>query len=195
MQKINAFEHHRTSLSLREKSCRRVAAARKILARNGIRMSESELLSRLAKEYLLRWRGQGKKSATARRYNASAGLFRVRPWYVDRVLYSLLWERAIHSGESVSRIVDFAVQHYLPRLLELLLRNPLPRNRRSMKNAQYWRQRADSRPAQQAEVFINYQCRTYLNHAGHLSYVQTCTHIPKKGLGLAEIRHWNTHAA
>jgi hypothetical protein len=195
MQKINAFEHHRTSLSLREKSCRRVAAARKILARNGIRMSESELLSRLAKEYLLRWRGQGKKSATARRYNASAGLFRVRPWYVDRVLYSLLWERAIHSGESVSRIVDFAVQHYLPRLLELLLRNPLPRNRRSMKNAQYWRQRADSRPAQQAEHFINYECQTHFNHGGQLIYTQYSSPISKKGLSPGEILNLLKHAA
>jgi len=195
MQKINAFEHHRTSLSLREKSCRRVAAARKILGRNGIRMSESELLSRLAKEYLQRWRGQGKKSARARRYNASPGHYRVRPWYVDRVLYSLLWERAIHSGESVSRMVDFAVQYYLPRLLELLLRNPLPSNRGSMKNAPYWRQRADCRPAQRPELFINYECQTYFNRAGHLAYTQYSTPISKKGLSPGEILHWLKHAA
>lgn len=195
MQKINAFEHHCTSLSLREKSCRRVAAARKILSRNGIRMSESELLSRLAKEYLLRWRGHGKKSARARRYNASPGVYRVRPWYIDRVLYSLLWERAIHSGQSVSRIVDFAIRQYLPRLLELLLRNPLPLRPGSMNNAQYWRKRADNRPSQRAEYFINYECQTHFNHGGQLIYTQYSTPISKKGLSPGEILHLLKHAA
>jgi hypothetical protein len=158
-------------------------------------MSESELMSSLAKEYLKLWRGNGRKSATARRYNAEVASYRIRPWYVNRVLYSALWERAIHSGESVSRMVDFAVRFYLSRLLEVLLRVRRAGRKQSPANIAYWSRRSSARRRPYCEVFINYQCRTYLNHAGHLSYVQTCTHIPKKGLGLAEIRHWNTHAA
>lgn len=195
MQKIDALEHHHTSLSLRVKSCRSVTAARKILRRNGLTLSESEILTSLAKEYLKRWRGEGKKSATPRRYNVEAAAYRIRPWYVNRVLYSALWERGIHSGESVSRMVDFAVRFYLPRLLEVLLRVRRAGVRQSPSNIAYWARRSMARKRAYREVFINYQCKTYLNHAGDLIYMQVCTQVPKKGLSPAEIQHWNRTAA
>lgn len=195
MQNINALEHHRTSLSLRSQSCRRVAAARKILRRNGITMSESEILSRLAKEYLQRWRGAGQKSATARRYNVDTGAYRIRPWYVDRVLYALLWQRALHSGESISRMLDFAVRFFVPRLLESLLGTLRGGSRQSQANIDYWRRRSEARPHKCGEVFISYQCKTHENHDGQLRYTQTAIQIPKKGLSPGEILHLLKHAA
>lgn len=195
MQKINALEHHHTSLSLQIKSCRRLRAALCILRRNGVDFSESELLGRLAKEFLQRWRGAGAKSATARRYNQGKGGYRVRPWYVDRVLYSLLWQRALHSGESVSRMLDFAIRFYLPRLVETLLRNPKPGKDRLVSNWGYWRRRSLARSGHLPQVFINYQCKTMENKSGPLNYLQQAAFIPKGGLSPYEILHWLRHAA
>jgi hypothetical protein len=165
------------------------------LRRNGIDFSESELLAWLAKEYLQRWRGEGVKSATARRYNPGKGGYRVRPWYVDRVLYSLLWQRAIHSGESVSRMLDFAIRFYMPRLVEILLRNPRGGKRHSGSNSVYWRRRSSARARQLPQVFINYQCDTLENKSGPLDYRQKAVFIAKAGLSPHEILYWLRNAA
>jgi len=158
-------------------------------------MSESEVLSRLAKEYLQRWRGAGQKSATARRYNADTGAYRIRPWYVDRVLNALLWQRALHSGESISRMLDFAVRFFLPRLLENLLGVRRGYSRQSQINIDYWRRRSEARPRKYGEVFINYQCQTHENRDGQLKFTQSAVQTPKKGLSPGEILHLLKHAA
>ncbi len=194
MQKINALEYHHTSVSLQNCHSRRVRAALLVVRRNGLELSESVLLAMLAKEYLRRWRGFGIKSATARRYNIGKGTYCVRPWYVDRVLYSLLWHRAIHSGESVSRMVDFAIKFYLPRLLESLLRNAKPGSDRSGRNTDYWRRRSLARSGQLGVAFINYQCETIKNKSGVLKYIQKAVIIAKKGLSPLEILYWTRYA-
>jgi len=127
MQHISPLKYHSTSVTMRAASRRRFHAALKVLRRKGVCWSESELLRRLAKTYLRHWIGRYLKSATARRYNLTIeGEKYVRmPWYVDQMLYAILWQRAIHSGESISRMFDFAIRHYLPRLMEEHLRSPL----------------------------------------------------------------------
>lgn len=174
MQNISPLEYHSTSISLRPASKRRLIAARKILLRNGVIWSESELLRRLAKVYLRHWRGNRLKSATARRYNRSTkGEKYVRmAWYADQMLYSILWQRAIHSGESISRMLDFSIRMFLPRLLEEYLRSPMPGCARSRRNSTYWQGRFERRPKPQPEIFITYQCETEINTPAGLSYRQ-----------------------
>jgi hypothetical protein len=183
MQSTSPQEYRYTSVTIRSKSKRRFRAGLLILRRNGILWSESELLRRLAKMYLRHWRGRGPKSATARRYNCQVQAKYVRiPWYIDKLLFAILWERAIHSGESISRMLDFAIRHYLPRLLEEYLSTPVPGVLRSERNARYWLQRNVSRRNPQAEIFITYQCKTEKNDRTGLVYRQEYKILSKKEL-------------
>lgn len=197
MQAIHSWEYHRTSISVRSGSARRLKAGVLLARRRGLDWSESELLRRLAKLYLQAWRGRGKKSATTRRYNQvrSAKKYARIPWYMDRVLYSVLWERAVHSGESVSRMLDFAIRHYLPRLLEEALQNPYTRHPVARRNLSYWRARCEKRRNKRPDLFITYACETAVNSVTELSYWQKCTIIPKIGLSPAEILHLLRYAA
>lgn len=183
MQRISPDEYHLTSVSLRLRSKRRLTAARKVLGRNGVEWSESELLKQLAKVFLRHWRGEKLKSATARRYNDSVGVPYIRmAWYVNKMLYSVLWQRAIHSGESISRMLDFAIRTYMPRLLEEVLRSPMPDCRRAQRNYRYWQVRYGCRHAPRLEVFVTYQCRTEHNFSGGLKYVQEYRILSKRQL-------------
>lgn len=188
MQNISPLEHHLTSITLRPGSRRRLHAARKVLFRNGVAWSESELLRRLAKLYLRHWRGSRLKSATARRYNRSIkGEKYVRvAWYADRMLYSILWQRAIHSGESISRMLDFSIRMYLPRLLEECLRSPMPHVASARRNSRYWQERYERRRSPQSEIFITYQCKTQFNSPSGLRYVQEYKIFRKNQLGTRE---------
>lgn len=197
MQTISSLEYYHTSVSVRISSVRRLKAALMIARRNGLDWSESELLRRLAKLYLQAWRGRGKKSATARRYNRQTGdqkYCRI-PWYIDRMLYSVLWERSTHSGESVSRMLDFAIRHYTRRLLEEALRNPYSRHPRAQRNAPFWQSRHDKRRNPRPDLFITYSCETHENSQRFLAFVQKSEIIPKTGLSPAEILHLLRHAA
>ncbi len=184
MQEISAQEYYLTSVSLRPGSKRRLKAALHILARNGIVWSESELLKRLAKAYLRHWRGRKKKSASLRRKNASiAGIRYVRvPWYVNQVLYAALHERALHSGESVSRMLDFAIRHYMPRLMEEYLSQPTWGCAFAHRNLKFWQIRYKGRRNPRSEILITYQCKTKLNAPEGLAYRQEYRILTQKQL-------------
>lgn len=197
MESVHSLQYHHTSVSLRQCSARRLKAALKIVKRSGVDWSESEFLRRLAKLYLQAWRGGGKRTALARRYNkvlADQKYCRM-PWYVDKVLYRVLAERALHSGESVSRMLDFAIRHYLPRLLEQSLRNPYSRHPRAQRNFAYWESRYRRRHNQKPDLFITYSCETRENSKRALEYVQRYEIIPKTGLSPADILHLMRYAA
>ncbi len=187
MKRLSPLAFHKTSVSLPVASARRTLAAGRILSRNGIKLSEQEILRRLLKLYLKNWRGRRLKSDTPRRYNQSAGLYTIRPLYIDQVLYSAAWERAIHSGESVSRMLDFAIRTYLPRLLESLLSSSQRIGQTRPYNAAYWRKRLLARKAQYPDFFINYRCQTHENNNQVLEYQQRTEIISKTGLSPWEI--------
>ncbi len=182
---------------MRSTSHRRLRVVLKLARRAGLDWSESELLRRLAKLYLQAWRGQGRKSATARRYNRAAVAqgYRRIPWYVDKVLYAALSQRALHSGESVSRMLDFAIRHYSRRLLEQALRNPYTRHPRARRNAAYWESLYAKRRVKRPDLFITYSCETMENGRSGLAYIQKYVIIPKTGLTPGDILHLLRHAA
>jgi hypothetical protein len=172
-----------TSISLRKSSHRRFLAGLKILRRNGVLWSESELLHELAKVYLRHWRGRKGKAERTRRYNRCRGRKNIRiSWYMDTRLYLVLWSRAIHSGESVSRMLDFAITYFLPRLLEECLRGAIPGHRRSERNAPYWQARYERRHKRQLEIFVNYRCVTTKNDGRILHYRQRYQILTKREL-------------
>ncbi len=172
MKNITPQHCHKTSVSLPHMSYRRLSAARKIFARNGIVYSDQEIYRRLFKHYLKNWRGRGRKTNGLRRYNADGKLYEIHPLYINQVLYALLWQRALHSGESVSRMLDVAIRVYLPRLLEELLCQSSP-GMKLTRNATYWDLRYARRIHQYADFFINYRCKTEKNDAAGLEYSQS----------------------
>lgn len=197
MQPISPNEYYLTSITVRRQSKRRLRAALKILARNGVFWSESELLRRFAKMYLGLWRGTGGKPAAVRRHNVSLknhSYVRVS-WYMDRILHAILAEKAIHSGESVSRMLDFAIRHYTPQLLEACLRTPMPKHTRGGRNAAYWQERWQRRKRHLPQLFITYQCKTHENGNRGLRYEQAYQIIPKTGLSPGDILYLLQHAA
>ena len=121
MKQIHPLRSLKTSISLPSVSYRRLQAARKIFARHCIRYSEQEMYRRLFKFFLKNWRGRGLKTNGLRRYNVEGKEYEIRPLYINQVLYAAIWQRALHSGESVSRMLDLAIRVYLPRLLDSVL--------------------------------------------------------------------------
>jgi hypothetical protein len=172
MKTITPQNCHKTSISLPHISYRRLSTARKIFARNGIVYSDQEIYRRLFKHYLKNWRGHGLKTNGLRRYNADGKAYEIHPLYINQVLYAALWQRALHSGESVSRMLDVAIRVYLPRLLEELLRDSGP-GMKVGRNAAYWDFRYRRRLRQYPDFFINYRCKTERNDSGGLEYLQS----------------------
>ncbi len=172
MQYIRQSQRRPTSITLTPRCRRRLKAAQLILERNGVFWAESEILSRLAILYLQAWRGNKLKSATARRYNQKyKGILYVQvSWYIDKVLYSILWQRAIHSGMSVSRMLEFAMRYYMPELMESTLQRSVRFSRMSQVNWHYWRGRYEQRKRPKPKVFVIYQSKTMRNTSGQLKY-------------------------
>jgi len=183
MQPINALEYYHTSVTLRARSVRRIRAVRKLLSRAGIEFSESRIMDELLRQYLLLWRGQGCKPATLRRYNIDGQAYQIRPFYINRVLYAAATERATHSGESVSRMLDFAIRNYARRLIENFLRSArgVPEQKRIL-----WATRYVCR-SHREEFFISYKCGTIENKRSNLIWYQQTLAIPKKGLPAGQI--------
>jgi hypothetical protein len=190
-RELMAGKYRHTSVSLRPTSKRRLKAALKILRRNGVKESESAILFRLAKMYLAAWRGRGDKSYTARRYNlerVKGGKYVRMPWYVERIVHAALWERSLHTGVSISRMLDFAIRYYLPRLLENVLPNPFSRNRRAQRNFAYWNARAERRSPMRTEIFITYSWRTDRNDRLGLIFHQETRYLTKRELFSTALR-------
>lgn len=180
MKVYSGKPYNKTSVSLRQKSYRRFRAAWKILSRNRVFLSEQDLFRRLLRIYLISWRGRGTKARTARRYNLKRQHYVRRPAYFRHDLYAALWERGLHSGESISRMLDFAIRHYLPQLIEsLLAQNPL--SVYETRNSPYWRERHCSRYDKKRAIptgFITYDSQTAGSSGANLEWIQKSTFHP-----------------
>lgn len=190
MQRISPLSSYQTSVTLRKSSIRRVRAARWILSRNDFHFSEQSMFSWLLKLYLIHWKGCGRKPACLRRYNIDGRVYQIRPLCINQVLHAAVVERAMHSGESVSRMLDFAIRTYLPRLIEEVLSGS--RELRHARDKQYWKQRY-ARRLNTASVFISYRSFTQINSKKGLHWWQNTEIIPKTGLSpwqILEIMHF-----
>ena len=183
MERISPLEYYMTSVTLRAVSVRRVRAVRRLLQRHGLKFSESRLSEELLRLYLRHWRGIGKKPATLRRYNIDGKDYQIRPLYINRVLHAAATQRALHTGESLSRMLDVAVRVYARRLLESVLSShgQVDRHIREIWNKKYARRRLRD------AYFISYEGETLENRGSTLSWMSKAHLIPKKGLRADEI--------
>ena len=181
MKNLHPLKNLKTSISLPRASYRRLQAARAILTRHGIHYSDQEVYRRLFKFFLKNWRGRGLKTNGLRRYNADGKSYEIHPLYINQVLHAALHQRSVHSGESISRMLDAAIRIYLPRLLESLLGQD--------NNSGYWGARYLRRRHRYPDFFINYTCRTRQNDERQLEYEQYTEIISKSDLSPMQI--WN----
>jgi hypothetical protein len=186
MKKISPMQYHKTSVSLPRRSYRRLTAARRIFTRHGIVYSDQEIYRRLFKHYLKNWRGRGRKTNGLRRYNCDGKAYEVHALYINQVLHAALWHRAVHSGESISRMLDVAIRVYLPRLLEEIL-SYSARVSASARNKAFWISRYLRRRNQYPDFFINYECRTEKNDGKRLQYLQKVEILSETELYLSAV--------
>ncbi len=191
MVSISAIEYYSTSVTLRGKSVRHVTAARRLLRRYGIYFSESRLLEELLRLYLGFWQGHGPKPATLRRYNKNGQAYQIRPWYVNRVLHAAATQRAMHTGESLSRMVDFAIRAYRRRFVESVLsaHRVVPVTAREA-----WKKRYSLR-FHPGAFFISYKSQTARNAGADLFWRMELEIIPKQGLSMEQILSFTRNSA
>lgn len=148
-------EKIKTSITIRKSSYRRLQAACRVLKRNRRYFSENRILCELLKAYLKAWRGKPASTRGPRRYNLTGKKYAGRAIYLEYTLYRAAWFRGSHSGESVSRMIDFSIRHLLPRVLASLL-VVAPKSPCETKNSEYWRRRWYCRKRPRPEIFLNY---------------------------------------
>ena len=190
MQRISPLESYHTSVTLRKRSIRRVKATIHVLSRHGLDFSEQRIFLWLLKSYLNQRGRLGKKPACLRRYNTDGHEYKIRPLYINQVLHAAVTQRAMHAGESVSRILDFAIRVYLPRLLEEVLTGSRPL--RCAGDKKYWQDRY-ARRRNTTPVFISYRCSTEIHAEKGLHWLQKTEIIPKAGLSpwqILEVMHF-----
>lgn len=187
MKTISPFKNLKTSVSLPAATYRQLKAGRLLLKKGGVFFSDDEIYRRLFKLYLLFWRGKGRKTNSLRRYNAKRKTYEIRPLYINQVLYASLWQRALHSGESVSRMLDVAIRLYLSRLIESMLSGTKGRGLQR-RNAEYWARRFQKRKEPHGQFFINYRCKTVRNRTGELNYIQKMTIIENPTRTIEKLR-------
>lgn len=141
-----------TSVSLRKNSFELLKAAQRALRGRDVYLSEQEIFRALIRLYLTKWRGAGCKTSSLRRYNVKGKDYVVKPLYLELALSAAAWSRAIHSGVSISRMLDFAIRHYL----QIFVQNQLHQ---------------EGSPAC-VKIAINYQCKTWKNSGRNLKFAQ-----------------------
>lgn len=180
-----------TSVTLRKTTVRRLNAIRRLFNSQGIKFSESRLCEELLRLYLRHWRGNGEKPATLRRYNLDGKDYQIRPLYINRALHAVATQRAMHTGESLSRIVDLAIRLYARRFLESVLgsHRGVPKPIRDI-----WYLRYSLRRLREP-FFISYAGTTNENEGASLSWSGSTQFIPRKGLDPHQVLNLMRNAA
>lgn len=141
---------------IREISFRRLKAACHILKRNKRYISENYIICELLNEYLKIWRGKPTATKRSRRYNLLGKTYIRRAIYLKCELYRAAWLRGSHSGESISRMIDFSIRYFLPRLMTRLL-VVSPKSACETRISEYWRRRWYCGKKARPPFFLNYE--------------------------------------
>lgn len=152
MDALNLTTSRLTSVSLRKDSFQRLKVAQNMLSGKAIFLSEQAMFRGLIRLYLNKWRGGGSRTSVLRRYNLKRKGYLVKPLYLEMELAFRAWGRAVHSGVSVSRMLDFAIRHFLPLFVQgQMIDQVMPSSDKSA---------------------INYQCFTWKNSELSLYFMQ-----------------------
>lgn len=121
------------------------------------------------------WRGHKDIAARNKKYNKRIGPYEIVPFYTTESLRSVAWARCHHSGIALSRLMDFAIANYLPRVLEYWLRFDYAG--RDKQAADIWRAKYAMR-RNRDDFVISYRGRTEKNDGILLFYVERTEILP-----------------
>lgn len=141
-----------TSVSLRADSFKKLKFAQRTLVARMVYQSEQEIFRGLLFLYLQKWRGVGSRTSRLRRYNLKGRGYVIKPLYLELGFSAALWTRAVHSGVSISRMLDFAIRHFLFVYVDQQLNS--------------------SEVISSCTLSIQYQCKTGKNSGQQLQYTQ-----------------------
>ncbi len=145
------------------------------LAGKKIEFSEQKLMRECLRIGLKFWRGRRKMAMRNKKYNRCAGPYEVVPFYTTEALRSAALARCHHSGLSLSRLMDFAIRHYLQRVLEYWLR--FDYSWRDRADAERWRARYALRRGA-ADFVISYSALTQKNDGILLDFSEKTEILP-----------------
>ncbi len=164
-----------TSVTLRVSTRAMLAAAVKLVNQRGLFFSEQRLIRECLRLALKFWRSHGSIATRNRRYNKRRGQYQIVPFYSSESLRSASWARCHHSGMSLSRLMDFSVATYLPRVVEYWLR--FEYRSRDASDARIWQEKY-ARRLHSADFIISYQSQTERNDGLILEYHEKTEILP-----------------
>jgi hypothetical protein len=118
MRHLDISPTRHTSVTMRTVMRQALQNASLKLARHGMFISQQRLMRECLRYYLRLWRGRLKIADRNKRYNQRLGPFEIVPFFTTEALRSVCQARCHHAGISLSRMVDFAIAHYLCRVVE-----------------------------------------------------------------------------
>ncbi|MFO1470198.1 MAG: hypothetical protein U1F27_04040 [Turneriella sp.] len=167
MKHIDSSEPRMTSVTLRSSTRKLVKIGLKRLEPIAGEVSEQRLMRECIRIMLRLWRGRGRIAMRNKRYNQRKGPFEIVPFCTTEALRSVSWARCHHAGVSFSRLMDFAIETYLERVIEEFLSAGF--YWRDKSDVDFWRQRFSLRK-HTAPFIISYYSRTRTNNGVLLQY-------------------------
>lgn len=137
------------------------------LAKYNIDFSEQRLMRECFRIALKFWRGHRGIAARNKKYNQRVGPYEIVPFYSTEALRGAAWTRCHHSGISLSRLMDFAIANYLPRVLEYWLR--FDYHWRDKQDTETWKTKYNLR-RNGDDFIISYYAHTERNDGRSLFY-------------------------
>lgn len=156
-----------TSVMLRVSTRKHLKAGLERLAVIQGEVSEQRLMRECIRLMLRFWRGRGTIAGRNKRYNQRRGPYVIVPFCTTESLRSVSCARCHHAGMSFSRLVDFAVQTYLERVIEEFLSARF--YWRDKGDVDFWRQRYALRK-RSIPFIISYYSKTQNNDGSVLHY-------------------------
>lgn len=166
----------RTSVTLRYSTHSILRKAIPMFKQRGLDFSEQRLMRECLRIALKLWRGRRNIAERNRKYNARVGPYEIVPWYTTENLRAIAHARCHHAGMSLSRLMDFAIMTYLPRVIEYWLRYDY--YWRDKQDASAWAEKYACRKRSERFV-ISYVSQTERNDGNILRYSETTTIIPR----------------
>ena len=121
------------------------------------------------------WRGRKGIAARNKKYNKRLGPYEIVPFFSTESLRSVSWARCHHAGISLSRLMDFAIANYLPRVVEYWLR--FDYHWRDKCDADLWYQKYNLR-RNRDDFVISYKASTGKNNLSQLWYEEKTEIMP-----------------
>jgi uncharacterized membrane protein len=175
MTHIDISPVRRTSVTMRTATRATLQEALALFLARGLNFSEQRLMRECLRLALKFWRGRRDIARRNKKYNQCLGPYEIVPFYTTEALRSIACARCHHSGISLSRMMDFAIARYLPRVIEEWLSVEF-----------YWRDRKDiaawagryARRRASSDFVINYDARTEKNNGIILEFCEKSEILP-----------------